>query len=64
MNEDAYLKDLIDVIDNDPEVAEELGLTKFTMLEHPLNAIYPRFKVLHINAAKFLVLHLNRKKQC
>jgi hypothetical protein len=31
MNEDAYFKDFTDVIDNNPEVAEELGIIKFKL---------------------------------
>jgi hypothetical protein len=30
MNDDAYFKDFTDVIDNDPEIAEEIGILKFT----------------------------------
>jgi hypothetical protein len=62
LNEDAYFKDFIDVVEMILKLQRNLVLSSSVTLGILLNVNYLKSKGLDINAAKFLVLHLKRKK--
>jgi hypothetical protein len=62
LNEDAYFKDFIDVVEMILKLQRNLVLSSSVTLGILLNVNYLKSKGLDINAAKFLVSHLKRKK--
>jgi hypothetical protein len=44
MNDDAYFKDLKDVIDDDPEVTEELGIIKLPYVRDSAKCNVPKIQ--------------------
>ena len=44
MNEDAYFKDFIDVIENNTEVAEKLGIIKFCYIRDSSKCNIPKIQ--------------------
>jgi hypothetical protein len=43
-NEDAYFKDFSDAVNNDPKVAEELGIIKFTFVRESSKCNIPKLQ--------------------
>jgi len=52
-NDDAYIKDFIDLIEKEPDVADKLGFSRLSMLGIVTKLIYPRRRVTDLSASKF-----------
>ncbi len=62
MNEDAYFKDFINVIENDTEAAEELGIIKFCYIRDSSKCNIPKIQGSGYKCRQLLGVALQEKE--
>jgi hypothetical protein len=61
-NEDTYFKDFMDKLEDEPEVAEELGIIRFTYVQDSSKCNIPKPRLQGINPVKLSGLHRKKRK--
>ncbi len=62
MNEDVYFKDFMDKLEDEPEVAEELGIIRFTYVQDSSKCNIPKPRLQGINPVKLSGFHPKKRK--
>jgi hypothetical protein len=62
LNEDVYFKDFMDKLEDEPEVAEELGIIRFTYVQDSSKCNIPKPRLQGINPVKLSGFHPKKRK--